>query len=327
MLGMKLVGIVLLTLVSAIIGFSQQTEENMPVSADPRPKVAIKIDEFGKTNDEEVEARIDNLFAQLNNNPDAKGYIITYNGLDSMPSEYDSSPMRKRIVKALAFRKYDVSRLTYLDGGFRETVTTEFFMVPPHGIPPKPTDTVPKPEMPKDSAFLWGKSVIGGWADEEDPLNELILPAIKAKQDEEMAKANAELATALASDDKDTAADEQVADDTETEPELSAEEKEEISFSWANERFGSEIFRHKKATGVLIFYADDQYYDINKLRYYVEQGRARIANTSKIDVSRIQVIFGGYRDQPQSEFWIVPANGEIPVAKPDERPVDTPDAN
>src|SRR5262249_5179671 len=153
-----------------------------------------KVDEFGKATHCDLSARIDNLFTQLNANPDATGYVITYNGADFLPSDYDRSPMRQQIMKAIAFRSYESSRLVFIDGGFRETITTELFLVPPNGALPTPTETVPKPKMPKTKTFLWGEAVFEGFDDGVDPLSDFILPEIKAKQDEEMAATEAEIA-------------------------------------------------------------------------------------------------------------------------------------
>src|SRR5260221_6636586 len=257
---LKLVRIVLLTLVSAIVGFSQQAEENMPVSADPQPKVTIKIDEFGKVHDCDLGARIDNLFTQLNNNPDATGYIITYSGTDLLPSDYDRSPMRSRIVMGMACRKYDTSRIVFVDGGFRETVSTELFLVPPGGVAPRPSETVPKPKMPKSKTFLWGRSGIGLEDEGADILDEFILPEVKAKQDAEF-QADSVVENTRNTEASNDAPVEEVSDAS--EPPLSPEEIQDLRFLWANERFGSEIAGRKEASGILIFYADDQYYDIN----------------------------------------------------------------
>ncbi|MEP6847962.1 MAG: hypothetical protein ABI999_03835 [Acidobacteriota bacterium] len=317
MSSIKLVRIILLTLVSAIVGFSQQAEDDMPVSANPQPKVAIKIDEFGKAGDCDLGARIDNLFTQLNNNPDATGYIITYSGKDFLPSDYERSPMRERIVKGMAFRKYDTSRIVFVDGGFRETVSTELFLVPPGVVAPSSSETVSKPKMPKRKTFLWGRSGIGFNDEGSDILDEFILPEVKAKQDAEFP------ADSVVENDGNTEASndapvEEVSDAP--EPPFSPEDIQDLRFLWANEKFGSEIVGRKEASGILIFYADDQYYDISRVRYFVEEGKSRIANSAKLDLSRIQVIYGGYRDFPEAEFWIVPPGGEIPLAKPDERP-------
>jgi hypothetical protein len=42
------------------------------------PKNIRKIDEFGRATDCDVSARVDNFFIQLNSEPEAIGYVITY---------------------------------------------------------------------------------------------------------------------------------------------------------------------------------------------------------------------------------------------------------
>jgi hypothetical protein len=95
--------------------------------------------------------------------------------------------------------------------------------------------------------------------------------------------------------------------------------EEEIKFSWVNEKFGKELKKCKDSTGVIIFYADELEYDILKLQYHIEEGKHRIAKASEISPDKIKVVFGGYRDEIQTEFRIVPKNGDEPVAKPKER--------
>jgi hypothetical protein len=82
-----------------------------------------------------------------------------------------------------------------------------------------------------------------------------------------------------------------------------------------------------KATGVLIFYADDEYYDIQKVEQFVNEGRDNIAKESKIDPRSIKIIFGGYRNSMEAEFWIVPPKGKMPKPTPEERPAESSASN
>jgi len=85
-----------------------------------------KIDEFGKQTDDEVKARVDQFYIQLNNNPTSQGYIINY----GTPAEIKRR--RAQIMKAINFRKYDASRVTFVDGPDQGTgVFTKFYLVPP----------------------------------------------------------------------------------------------------------------------------------------------------------------------------------------------------
>ena len=58
--------------------------------------------------------------------------------------------------------------------------------------------------------------------------------------------------------------------------------------------------------GVIIFYADDLEYSTGKLWNLVEEGKQKISEQSKISPDKIQLLFGGYRDSIQMEFWVMP---------------------
>ena len=101
-----------------------------PVAEAPKP---TQVDEFGKATDDDVKARIDNFYTQLNNNPNSQGYIINY----GTPAEIRRR--RAQIVKAINFRKYDLSRVTFVDGPDNGTgVNTKFYLVPPGAENPVP---------------------------------------------------------------------------------------------------------------------------------------------------------------------------------------------
>ena len=73
---------------------------------------------------------------------------------------------------------------------------------------------------------------------------------------------------------------------------------------------------------MIIFYADDAYYDIGKVQSHVEDGKRRIAEAAQISPDKIKVVFGGYRNSIETEFWIVPKKGKMPTPTPEERPVE-----
>ena len=59
--------------------------------------------------------------------------------------------------------------------------------------------------------------------------------------------------------------------------ERTPKERDEDRFQWANTGIGRLLVLRKNDKGILIFYADDQRYDIGKLRQFVEQGRNLLA--------------------------------------------------
>lgn len=97
------------------------------------------------------------------------------------------------------------------------------------------------------------------------------------------------------------------------------DELDKLNYSWAKKKYGEALKKDETAQGVLVFYADENYYDIDKLTSFVEEGRNRIAGNAEIDANRIQVVFGGYRGLAQIECWIVPQGQNLPELKPEKR--------
>jgi hypothetical protein len=97
------------------------------------------------------------------------------------------------------------------------------------------------------------------------------------------------------------------------------EELQSMRFSWARKKFGDALVKDPAAGGVLVLYADDQYYEVGRLLEFISEGRDRIAAGSEIDAGRIQVVYGGYRGLAQVEFWVVPEGQQMPEFKPADR--------
>lgn len=91
-----------------------------------------------------------------------------------------------------------------------------------------------------------------------------------------------------------------------------------IRYSWATKAFGEAVKSSVGSSGYIVLYADEDYFDINALMAFVEEGRNRIAEKAGIGGEKIQVVFGGYRPTPQVEMWVMP-DGSVPELRPDER--------
>lgn len=98
-------------------------------------------------------------------------------------------------------------------------------------------------------------------------------------------------------------------------------ELDKAKFQWARKKFGDALAADPTATGIIILYADENYYDIGRLNAFVDEGRGKIAAASGIDPGRIQLMFGGYRGMAQVEMWIVPSGEQFPELKPESRDV------
>ena len=163
-------------------------------------------------------------------------------------------------------------------------------------------------------------------------LSQFIRPEVRAKLDEEPtgeSDAGYDPSTANTSGSSDqpqpeTPVEEQNEDNAPAqqgeESHVDGARLDTLKFAWARPAFGDAIKADAANTGIIVVYADENYYELDRLIGYVEEGRDKIASASKIGGDRIQVVFGGYRAAPQVEMWVLPQGGAMPEFKPEERP-------
>ena len=130
------------------------------ISVAAQTKEARKIDEFGSIECEELRARLDNFLSELQNTPQAKGFLIVYEG-KYFQRVYDRFPDEKIKTYLPAFGEANYRTQVFLNhfkfrnssspdsylfvsGGYRENHTVEMWIVPNGTIPPKPTPTLDK---------------------------------------------------------------------------------------------------------------------------------------------------------------------------------------
>jgi hypothetical protein len=90
---------------------------------------------------DDQKARLDNLAVTLQNDPTATTYVIAYGGRTSRIGTADLLGTRARDY-LVTQRGIDQSRITVLNGGFREEDCVELWVVPSGATPPQPTPTV-----------------------------------------------------------------------------------------------------------------------------------------------------------------------------------------
>ncbi len=120
-----------------------------------------EVDEFGDVCCEDEKARLDNFAIELQNNPEAQGYIIFYGGRRYPSCWFGGrrySARRPRFgeaeVRAARMEPYLVNtrgfspeRITVVFGGFRESWTAELWLVPRGAQPPAPTPTLQRRDL------------------------------------------------------------------------------------------------------------------------------------------------------------------------------------
>lgn len=330
---MKIPGVLfrIVLFASLISQITAQHDHHDPVEpAETKSEKTYLVDEFGPVGHCELTARFDQFFVELSNKTGAQGYFIFYKSADALPARYGESFHERVFTQHLAMRNFDASRVTIVDGGFRKQHAVQLWIVLPGGEEPQPSDTVGAPTIPLDKTFLFDSNAVL-LDDIGEALREFELPSVTAEREREEAAREAEYQeeqAAEAESEEDAVAEDETAEESadasdEAEPvedPPTAEEIEAARFDWISPKFGSLLADRKDSMGVIIFYADDQTYDINRLRQFIEEGSKRIAGTAGIPVQKISVQFGGYRSTVTTDFWVVSKKGSLPVATPEERP-------
>ncbi|NNE67877.1 MAG: hypothetical protein HKN33_15040 [Pyrinomonadaceae bacterium] len=91
------------------------------VATKPKP---VLIDEFGKLANNDLKARIDNLYINLQSDPTATGYIINYGPAREVAR-------REKVIRDhIAFRSLDPDKVVLVNGGVEDTIRTRVWVVP-----------------------------------------------------------------------------------------------------------------------------------------------------------------------------------------------------
>jgi len=132
------------------VGGYERNQRSCPMSTSctigpGNPPVSRKTDEYGDITVGDEKARLNNLVTELQNDPTAQGYLICYGGRRGR-----EGAARRRCERAknhLGFRGIDAPRVVAVDGGFREELTVELWVVPPGAVPPPSSPTVDPTEV------------------------------------------------------------------------------------------------------------------------------------------------------------------------------------
>jgi hypothetical protein len=105
-----------------------------------------KVDEYGNIRFNDEKARLDNFAIELQNDPTSQGYLICYGGRRGRKGEATARCDRAKNY-LVSTRGIDASRIVTVDGGYRENLTVELWVVPSGATPPTATPTVQPSEV------------------------------------------------------------------------------------------------------------------------------------------------------------------------------------
>lgn len=106
--------------------------------AQPSESTALKFDEFGEVLPTDMAARLDNFAIGLQENPNARGFLIVYRSHRDLPglSNRHVNWMRGHLIYS---RGIKADRIVAIDGGAALCLSHELWIVPP-GTAPKPRE-------------------------------------------------------------------------------------------------------------------------------------------------------------------------------------------
>ena len=141
-------------------------------TASAQTKEAQKIYEFGNTNCDDYLARMDYLLSKINNSTDSKGYVFVYSGKIKefiydknnknqgtkyvFPEVSEAQELIGYLKRHHLFRRFPSEKIVFVEGGFREKFTIEFWLVPDEVDAPKPTPTLKKIKQRKQTRKPFG---------------------------------------------------------------------------------------------------------------------------------------------------------------------------
>ena len=126
----------------------RQTAQAISMVAAEEKKIIVarEFDECNNCTFDDQKARLDNLAVELQNDPTTHAYVIAYGGRTSPIRQVERLMTRARDYLTHE-RAIDDSRITIVNGGFREGDSVELWIVPSGAAPPRATPTVQAGEV------------------------------------------------------------------------------------------------------------------------------------------------------------------------------------
>jgi hypothetical protein len=226
---------------------------------------ARKFDGYGDLNCEDAKARLDALAIELMREPEAQAFLIVYRGR-KLPGR--AIPLYVLKDYLTDFRGIDPSRVFMLDGGEREGMAVEEWIVPEGAAPPIPT---PQYQVEIENSPVPLK-FNEGWAD---------VSTVEGKP--------------------------------------SIQDYDDCSFRALDlKEFANALRAAPDSQAYIIIYTA---FDRGALRaqQVANIARTELIGEERIAETRITSVYGGHREYPAMELWLVPAGAPLPKPTPERK--------
>ena len=129
-----------------IRGLPASCQNSISYSLPPIIGCGRPLDSYGNIRFNDEKARLDNIAIELQNDPTARGHIICYGGRKGVAGE-----AQRRCDRAKGYlsghRHIEAARIVTVDGGYREDLTVEAWVIPSGAAPPQASPTVDPSEV------------------------------------------------------------------------------------------------------------------------------------------------------------------------------------
>jgi len=244
-----------------------------------KPK-AVLFSEFGKVCSGEFTAHLNAYIKEIANNPTMTGYLIFY-GEKSLPEGKNQNYYRATQY-LLRFRRFDISRIVFSRGENRETMLTQFWIVPAGASPPIPDKSFVEHKVVSTTLFDNGFADFNRFYEHLD----IYINAF-VDYDNLDIYGNAFLVSGC-------------------------------DFSPNRNAFAKVLLANKNLDGHLIIYTKFGK-GKNRAKRIANFALKELVENFKIPPTRLKTIYGGNRGEPEIEFWLVPKDEKPPVPKPDAK--------
>jgi hypothetical protein len=106
-----------------------------------------KYDEYANISFADEKARLDNYAVVLSNEPGSTGYIVAYGGRVGRAGEAQRRAERAMKYVSSKMQDMDAGRIVTVDGGYREELTVQLWLIPQGFTPPTAEPTVDPTEV------------------------------------------------------------------------------------------------------------------------------------------------------------------------------------
>lgn len=269
------------------------------------PQDAQKLDSYGKVGECDEGARLDNFAIELQNNPNVKGYILTYAGVDDLPARIPG--LHGRSIGYLTNQRgIETERIVAVNGGYRKERTIELWIVPSDAVAPEPSDTV---EFHRDARQAYKYD-----AHHVEISHEPLEPEQSDEPYTDAEPTPAAEESAIEETFEESPYVEYVTNTVyDGQGELVSEAGiTKLHLNLYSPGFVKQLKEDKTLRAHILYYGDEKDEGFSHFARLVEAAKLHLSSHHGVDANRIGTAPGGFGEFPIVELWLIPEGAAAP---------------